>query len=355
MLLRSDPSTPIFSDPPNSLLNQNHNIPPLSQTSKMPTYLISLATGQQGRYTVKHLLQQQPNTQIHAVVRNPSSASAQALRALGPESITLFQGSLDDESVWRKAATGTTGLFLNLPDPELPHGSAETTHTLASTILRAAQDAGVRHVVASSVLFCYSAPEKWDGEATRSVGLHALFLAKKRLEDAVFAAGMTHTVLRLPWLNANYLLPASREMYPGLAERGELAHALAEGKKMAHVDEEDVGRYAAAALMEPGRFAGKKIDLVKEDLSMEDVAGVLGMVSGRDVVARRRGDEEVKGLMEKGEGMPGSLPFELWANAIDFRTDEGVTAEEFGIELTGFEEYARKHAREIFAEEKGQE
>ncbi|KAF2737420.1 NAD(P)-binding protein [Polyplosphaeria fusca] len=317
----------------------------------MATYLVALATGQQGGYTVKHLLSS--GAKIHAVVRDPSSTAARQLQEMSPTNITLFKGNLTDVDVWRAAAQGTKGLFLNLPDPAPTATDAEvdaSTHAIATAILRASREAGAQSLVVSSVMFTFSQSSKWDNSATSKLGLRTLFLGKKRLEDAAREAGLPHTtILRLGWLNGNYLVPASRHVYPELAGAGELAHALAAGSTMQHVDEEDVGRYAAAALLGPERFGGKAIDLANESLDMDGVAEIMARVSGRRVSARRRSAEEVERLVAEPRTMPLALPFEIWAGRIEFKSERGVRGDEFGIPLTSLEEYFRKDKDKLLA------
>lgn len=78
----------------------------------------------------------------------------------------------------------------------------------------------------------------------------------------------------------NYL---SGIVYQELAVTGELMHSLNGGRTMQHVDEDDVGRYAAAALRIPEKFHGRERELAKESLTMEDAVKIREMVSGRHV------------------------------------------------------------------------
>lgn len=303
----------------------------------MTTFLVNLATGQQSRYTIKYLLAGGSN--IHAIVRNSSSEGARQLEEEGAGKVKLFQGNLDDLDVYSRAAAGTSGLFLNLPDPS-PSDDVDAQYRIAKAILQSVQKAGLNRVVASSTMFA-DQPDKWDNEANGQTGLRRYFHLKSRMEDAVRESGMDWTILRPSWLLGNYLTPTSPFVYPELKSKGELAHALKSGRTMVHVDEEDVGKYAAAALQNPKKFLEKEVDLGNEDLSMDDVAVILGKISGTQVTTRIRSPDEVQALL-KGSQSPASLAFELFANDQEFKMQGQSAQVEFGISLTSLEDYLAK-------------
>lgn len=307
----------------------------------MATYLVMLPTGQQGRAVVKHLLSS--GASIHAVVRNPSSPAALALSQLSDDRVTLFNGGLTDLPTYRAAARGCTGVFVNLPDMDPNETDADAHYRIVADILRVSRSEGVKNVVASTAMLT-GAREKWDNSISARTGMKGFMLAKNIVEKAVRDASMTNwTILRPGWLMGNYL---SGVVYRELAEMGELVHSLEEGRTLQHVDEEDVGRYAAAALMDPERFHGREIELANESLTMEDVVGVVEKVGGKDVRARRRTEEEEQEAW-KSPHLPAALPFELWANEFEFRTEEVPVKEQFGMELTTLEEYLRRERQRL--------
>jgi hypothetical protein len=123
------------------------------------------------------------------------------------------------------------------------------------------------------------------------------------------------------------MLPASEAMYPQFASTGELGQALDANRTMAYVNEEDVGQYAAAALLDPSKFHKQEIELRNENITTEGV-------SGREVKARRRTAGEVEQATTGSETLPLSLSFELRVNQVKFRTDRAPTAEKFRIPFT---------------------
>ena len=108
----------------------------------MSTYLVTLPTGKQGRATISALLQ--AGAKVHAVVRDPTKNTARELEHQG---VVLFKGSNDDFDVFSAAAQGCKGVFLNvLHWPEISDPGKQ-----AQGILKACIDAGVEHVVLSTV------------------------------------------------------------------------------------------------------------------------------------------------------------------------------------------------------------
>jgi hypothetical protein len=59
-------------------------------------------------------------------------------------------------------------------------------------------------------------------------------------------------------------------------------------------DLEDFGKFVLAALPDPGKYGEQAIDLAVENLRMEEIAKLIGKVSGKKVTAQFRTDEEVK-------------------------------------------------------------
>ncbi|EGE77690.1 hypothetical protein RJZ56_001525 [Blastomyces dermatitidis] len=324
----------------------------------MPTYLLTLATGQQARLTAKHLLA--AGATVHAVVRDPTSQAARNLASAG---VKLFKGNLDEPDVFRKAAEGCTGVFLNLVPASPPTPSATSTSDPANTnpsasivdserqraasILAACHDAGVKYVVASTAIYTGDR-HLWDTPEAEAIGYH-YSRSKAGIEDAVRSSGLSGgwTILRPGWIMSNYLVPVSPFVYPELPVEGLLKHSYESGAGFEHVDEEDVGKYAAAALLEPERFVGREITLASGWLSVEDVAAEMSRVSGREVKVSKRTAEEQKEAVRKGNL---ALEFELWASLVGDKVHEArwkakgskPPEEEFGIPLTGFEEYLQR-------------
>ncbi|KAJ7240565.1 NAD dependent epimerase/dehydratase [Mycena rebaudengoi] len=277
----------------------------------MPTFLITCATGRQGGSAARILLSK--GHKVHALVRDPAAAPALALEALGA---TLFKGDLADVAAVTAATQGVTSVFLNpFPSFTNPNGEAEA----AQTVVDAARAAGtVTSIVLSTVLRADSAPSDIDPAH------------KAGAERVVRESGFAYTILRPGWLMHNYIGTAPTYHFPEYATQRLLTVSFPEGYRLDHLDAADVGKFTVAAFLEPERFAGKEIDLVRELLTFEEVAAHLSEAAGVEVTARYRTKEETDALKAT---MP-TIEMQLWAPkapAVDLR--------EYGIELTSFKEF----------------
>lgn len=143
-----------------------------------------------------------------------------------------------------------------------------------------------------------------DDAATEEVGLREYFLSKVEVEEAVRNGNFkTYTLIRPAVLHTDFMLPYVHNNFPGLPTGGELGHGFNDGVRMFYTDLYDVGKYAAAALGDPARFASQEIDLMNELLTIEEVRDILVKVSGRDVRVRRWTAAEVKGVKNTVHGM----------------------------------------------------
>ena len=116
----------------------------------MSTILIIGATGAMGS-AVTRAFAQSPNQSHHirAMTRDVDSKHAQSLMAIGPDSITLVPGDLNDRGSVREAMRGVDAVFCNTALFASGTVAGEWQH--AFTAIDAARDAGVQHFVYSSL------------------------------------------------------------------------------------------------------------------------------------------------------------------------------------------------------------
>ncbi|KEY74833.1 hypothetical protein S7711_06519 [Stachybotrys chartarum IBT 7711] len=290
----------------------------------MPTYLITQATGLQARWTIQHLLDS--GAMVHAVVRDP----AKTFPVLQDARVTIFKGESTDFEAIHRAAQGCDGVFLNtFPIPGLEAQQAQT-------IVDASKKAGIKSVVATTS-FITGNKSFWDDDTTKEVGLHGYYSSKFAVEEIVRGAGFdAYTILRPAFIHFDYLLPNVHGNYPELHTHGELVHVLNEGAKMPHTDASDIGKYAAAALLDPKKFAGQEIELSHENLTAEEARDIIATVSGREVGVKRLSAEEVK----SGKRAVFLQAFHFWANVKDFSPVTAAAKDvqaKFGIPFTKLE------------------
>ncbi|OOF91616.1 hypothetical protein ASPCADRAFT_134160 [Aspergillus carbonarius ITEM 5010] len=291
------------------------------------TAFVSSATGHQGGPTALHLLS--AGVQVHFLARNPSSPAALALQARGAR---LFPGDFDNIASLKAAISHTHAVFLNVT-PTLTDPKLEITR--AKSILEAAKSTPtVTTIIYSSVVMtgqhekCPSHPLAW------------YWTNKAQIETLVREAGFKYwTILRPAFLMNNYLLPTASSMFPELVTERVFRTAYdPEMKMMVVVDPDDVGRFAAAVVLDPGRFHTREIDLGGEVLTPGEIARELSLVSGRDIKLE---------LMEKGEVERSAVVdprvwAQLWTNEVGSQVDLEELAK-YGIRMTGFARYLEKH------------
>ena len=294
--------------------------------------LVSGATGAQGGAVVRALLARK--RAVRALVRNPRSPSALALREAGAELVT---GDMEDPASLAAAMQGAAGVF-SVQVPDTLGNDSERRHGMA--LVRAARSAGVGHFVHTSVsgtvqrtTFPRWASGYWSQKYWND---------KWEVEEAVRSAGFAAwTVLRPAFLMDNFARPKAARMFPHLAQ-GEIATALQAHTRMQLIAADDVGAFAACAFDAPGSFAGHSIDLAAQALTMGEVAQTLAAVVGRSIAATALTPEQAvaRGLHQ------GWVRSQEWSNEVGYQADiEGLAR--WHVPLTSFEGWAHRHRGSI--------
>lgn len=297
----------------------------------MPTFLVTLATGHQGSRTARELLQD--GHEVHALVRDRSAPAALVLSQNGA---TIYEGTFNDPDVLREAVYGTEGIFLNL----VPDGQdAEAEVRATRRVLEAARGTEtVKTIVLSTALKTGLHPKL--REQNPNYTCNGYFESKYRSEQAVLSSGFPHiTILRPGWLMHNNIAPFSSFHFPELEAERVLATACQPETRMAYFDADDVGKFAADALMYPDRYAGKIIELGSENLTTEMAAEMMSRQAGVKIEVRYRSAAEIEEMSSK---VP-TLPFHVFANEHSFEAPEG-SLDEYGIRLTTFEEFLQRES-----------
>ncbi|KAK5045850.1 hypothetical protein LTR84_008943 [Exophiala bonariae] len=305
----------------------------------MSTYLISAATGQQGGPLVDSLLA--AGVKVHAVVRDLSSPKAKTLKDKG---VLIWEGTHEEPDAFRAAATGVSGFFLNLSafEPGVAKKQAEG--------VIAAVKAGAGETLKSIVLSSTSRTADLSKDLATPSSIHpwlgGYYTAKAEVEAAVRESQIRHyTILRPPVLNYDLLLPHSAQAhgYPRLPTEGVLVTSLDEGLTMPYLDEVDVGKYAAAALLEPEKFSGHEFEIAGDNLSAQEVRDVLARVSGIDIKFHRRTPKEV----EAAQNTEFFQVFEKLTNLRPHEVDVKALEEKYGIKVASLEDYMQRHKEKL--------
>lgn len=109
------------------------------------------------------------------------------------------------------------------------------------------------------------------------------------------------------------------------------------GVKLPFVATVDIAKFAVEAFKDSvGRLKGMEVNIVGEELTPEKVMEILGRVTGREIRFEEVSDEKVE--REKGEN-----PFVTTGLAVRVmgRFMKREETEEWGVKLTGLEEFLR--------------
>jgi uncharacterized protein YbjT (DUF2867 family) len=215
------------------------------------------ATGQQGGATARALLN--AGSTVRALVRDTGSTAAKALAQAGAQ---LGRADLEDAENLRAAFAGVDGVFAMTTmtgpggtDEEVRHGR---------TIGDAARDAGVPHVVYSSV-----------GGAERATGIPH-FESKRRVEEHLLELGLSTTFVRPTFFMENFASGPQEE--DGTLV---LRSPLAPGVPLQMVAVEDIAAVAAAVLRDPAATPGGSVEIAGDELTGEQIAAAFGVRAGK--------------------------------------------------------------------------
>jgi Predicted nucleoside-diphosphate-sugar epimerases len=239
--------------------------------------IVTGATGQLGGLAIQHLLKKVSADQIVAVVRNMDKASA--LSELG---IEVRQGDYNNpEALYKAFAHGTKILFISGSDND------DTLRVVQhSNVIKAARDAGIKHIIYTSFAFAEENPFATVHLAT---------------EYAIRTTNIPYTFLR----NGGYTEFFVNPSLIANVEKGAIFTNANKGK-VNSVSRSDLALAAATVLTEEGH-ENKEYNLVSnQPWSFDDLAEILSEVSGKSVVHQSVSFEEEKNILIQA-GMPESF------------------------------------------------
>ncbi len=296
--------------------------------------LVSGATGRQGGATARELLA--AGVRVRALVRDPDSARAEAVEALGAELVT---GDLRDRDSIIRAADGARAVF-SVQMPEFTAAGPDFDGEIAQgvNLVEGARAAGVAQFVHTSVSGAKQRTEDPRWISGRWPMAEISLKAKVAIEDRVRAAGFPHWTLLKPATFMENFLPSMAYLFPRGIEGG-LVGVIKPETRLSLVAVDDIGRAAAAALTDPERFDGVELDLASDLLTMTEIAEVLSRVLGTPLSAPNMTEEQALAA-----GMPAMGAALELLNAVP-QPARPEYAMDLGIAVTSFEEWARRYLR----------
>ncbi|MBD0739114.1 NmrA family NAD(P)-binding protein [Streptomyces sp. CBMA29] len=294
--------------------------------------LVTGATGRQGGATARALLAS--GVPVRALVRDPATARAKAVEALGAE---LATGDLRDRDSVVRAAEGVRAVFsVQMPEMTAESFDFEGEVTQGVNLVEGAKAAGVPQFVHTSVTGAGQHTETPGWAEGRWRSMEPVLGAKSAVQDAVRTAGFPRWTLLKPGFFMENFLPSMAFLFPRGVEGG-LVSVLRPDTRLSLVAVDDIGRAAAAAFAEPERFDRVELELAGEHLSMTQIADVLSRVLDTRLPAPDMTEQEALAA-----GMPAMGASHEWLNAVG-QPGRPRYARDLGIPLTGFEEWARQH------------
>lgn len=294
----------------------------------MTKVFVAGASGKQSGATTRALLG--AGHVVHAYVRDTSSAKAQALQTAGAQ---LFLGDFDDTEALKRAMTGTTAIFF---PSAISFTEADAEVRWARNILDAALAVGtVEHIVYSTV----AGTESWQDRAgwDRNPFMVNYWRSKVRGEEMVRAAGTkSYTILKPVEFFENFINPTATFQLPDLLKDGVWRAAWRMGDEVRLIGTEDIGRIAAAVILDPDKHAGKHLELAAETLAIGDLMKLLSEGSGKTL---RLQTFEPQEAIEAAKVNP-------VIHAQLMRVDSAVDLkepEDYGFKLQSFEEFLTEH------------
>lgn len=237
------------------------------------------ATGAQGGGLVR-AIQSDPSGEYRAraITRDAGSEKAKALAALGAE---VVEANVDDAESLRQAFDGAYGAFCVTFFWE--HFSPEKEKAQATAMAQAAKDAGVQHVVWSTLEDTRNwIPLEDDRMPTLMEKYKVPHFDGKGEANAVFTEqGVPTTFLLTSFYWDNFIFFG---MGPQKGEDGRFALNMPMGdKKLPGIAAEDIGKCALGVFKQGSEAIGKTIGIAGEHLSGAEMAEKMSRHMGSDV------------------------------------------------------------------------
>lgn len=209
--------------------------------------LVTGATGKQGGATARRLLA--AGRPVRILVRDPESAVAQELAALGAE---VAVGDFDAPETVGPAVAGARAVFLVPPAVFGPSGwNVEVEAGRGEAVIAAARQAGVEQIVFTGVA-SFKKEKSWGAEG------------KRRIERALQASEFRWTVLRPVRFMENFLTQGTP--VDGITD-GVHRHLFPAGKPVQSIALDDIAAFAELAFTDPDRFHGRTLELAGDELT----------------------------------------------------------------------------------------
>lgn len=267
------------------------------------------ATGAQGGGLVRAILSDSNGIfKVRALTRDVNSEKSRELAGLGAE---VVRADIEDKESVQKAFDGAYGVYCVTFYWE--HFSPEKEFAHAGTMAQAAKDAGVQHVIWSTL----EDTRKWvpldDNRMPTLMAKYKVphFDVKGEANRIFIDLGLPVTFLYTSFYWDNFI---HFGMGPKRGADGSLAITFPLGdKKMPGIASEDIGKCAYGIFKREQQYIGKSVGIAGEHLSGDQMASALGEALGKKISYNDVNPEVFRGL-----GFPGA---EDLGNMFQFKRD----------------------------------
>lgn len=238
------------------------------------------STGSQGGGLVRAILNDKNSEfSVRAITRDPQSEKARELAALGAE---VIEGNIDDLESIRKAFEGAYGAYL--VTFFWHHMSPEKELAEAKTLAQAVKDAGVQHVIWSTLEDTRKFIPLDDDRMPTLQGKYKVphFDAKGESNKFFTELQVPATFLHTSFYWDNYI---NFGMAPKTGPDGNLAITFPMGdKKLPGMAAEDIGKCAYGIFKRGSEMIGKDVGIAGEHITAADMADGFSEILGKKVV-----------------------------------------------------------------------
>jgi uncharacterized protein YbjT (DUF2867 family) len=241
--------------------------------------VVAGATGSQGGGLVRAILADKTGEfAVRALTRGVNSEKAKALAKAGAE---VVAANVDDAASLKNAFSGAYGAYCVTFFWD--HFSPEKELAQAGAMARAAREAGLQHVIWSTL----EDTRKWvppgDNRMPTLMGKYKVphFDAKGEADGLFAAAGVPVTYLLTSFYWDNFI---GFGMGPKKSSDGGLVLSLPlEDKKLPGIAAEDIGGCAYGIFKKGKEFIGKRVGIAGEHLTGAQMAAEMSRAMGKEV------------------------------------------------------------------------
>lgn len=302
------------------------------------------ATGAQGGGLAWAILNDKESEfSVRAITRNPNSEKAKALAAAGAEVVTA---DLDDVESLKRAFAGVYGVFGVTNFWE--HFSPEKELQQAKNIAQAAKDAGVEHVIWSTL----EDTRQWvpldDNRMPTLMEKYKVphFDAKGEANEIFKSLDVPTTFLYTSFYWDNFI---HFGMGPKVGEDGKLAFAMPmDDKKLPGIAAEDIGKCAYGIFKRGPEMVGKSVGIAGDHVSGYQMAEGMTKALGKEIQYVAVPPEVYRSFGFPGaEDLGNMFQFKRDFNEMYIASRDLSISKSLNPELQSFEDWVSKNASKI--------